>query len=263
MVNNILRKYGKAPYTVALIHGGPAASGGMEPICRELSSSFGILEPLQTKNAIEGLVEELRTDIEENAKGPVALVGHSWGAWLSVIFTHASPESVSKLILVGSGPFEEKYAKGLMDFRMGRLGDKERSELKKINSELTKAKGRERDRLMMSFGRIMSKADSFELMDHEEPEISFNYGSHVSVWDEASKMRRDGKLLAMASGISCPVVAIHGDHDPHAADGVRLPLSRAVKDFKFYLLERCGHEPWYEKYAKSVFYEILNKELKA
>ena len=30
----------------------------------------------------------------------------------------------------------------------------------------------------------------------------------------------------MGRKIKCPVVAIHGDYDPHLAEGVREPLSR-------------------------------------
>jgi len=58
-----------------------------------------------------------------------------------------------------------------------------------------------------------------------------------------------------------PVGAIHGDYDPHPAAGVRTPLLRVVKNFRFILLENCGYHPWAEKQAKSVFYNILMDEL--
>jgi pimeloyl-ACP methyl ester carboxylesterase len=58
------------------------------------------------------------------------------------------------------------------------------------------------------------------------------------------------------------VVAIHGDHDPHPADGVREPLERALSDFRFVLLDRCGHEPWQERHARDRFYAILRNELR-
>jgi len=40
------REYGKAPFKTAVIHGGPGGSGEMAPVARELSSTRGILEPL-------------------------------------------------------------------------------------------------------------------------------------------------------------------------------------------------------------------------
>ncbi|MBN2487927.1 MAG: alpha/beta hydrolase, partial [Methanosarcinaceae archaeon] len=59
----------------------------------------------------------------------------------------------------------------------------------------------------------------------------------------------------------CPVVAIHGDYDPHPATGIEEPLSRIVKDFRFILLKNCGHYPWMERDAKNKFYKIILEEL--
>ena len=49
-----LRKYGNAPFNVAVIHGGPGASGEMAPVARKLSSNWGVLEPLQTEASLDG-----------------------------------------------------------------------------------------------------------------------------------------------------------------------------------------------------------------
>lgn len=54
-----LRKYGKPPFNIAVIHGGPGAPGEMAPVARELSSYCGVLEPLQTEASLEGQVREL------------------------------------------------------------------------------------------------------------------------------------------------------------------------------------------------------------
>jgi pimeloyl-ACP methyl ester carboxylesterase len=70
-------------------------------------------------------------------------------------------------------------------------------------------------------------------------------------------------LLRLASEVQCPVVAIHGDHDPHPAAGVRDPLARVVPDLRFVLLERCGHTPWLERQARATFFEALERELSA
>lgn len=56
-------------------------------------------------------------------------------------------------------------------------------------------------------------------------------------------------------------MAIHGDYDPHPAEGVRRPLSRVLDDFEFVLLESCGHRPWIERAARDWFYDILRQEL--
>lgn len=82
-----------------------------------------------------------------------------------------------------------------------------------------------------------------------------------AVWGEAQELRRSGELLKLGQYIRCPVVAIHGDHDPHPAAGVEIPLGRTVKNFRFILLENCGHEPWIERIAREKFYKIVKEEL--
>lgn len=51
-----LRIYGNAPFTVAVIHGGPGALGEMAPVAKELSHVWGTLEPLHTAKTIEGQI---------------------------------------------------------------------------------------------------------------------------------------------------------------------------------------------------------------
>ncbi|HTX43639.1 MAG TPA: alpha/beta hydrolase, partial [Methanocella sp.] len=96
----------------------------------------------------------------------------------------------------------------------------------------------------------------------EEEKIEAREDMYRSVWGEAAQLRRSGELLRIAKRISCPVVAIHGDYDPHPAEGVEKPLSKAVKDFRFILLKDCGHEPWNERRARGTFYSILREELR-
>ena len=76
------------------------------------------------------------------------------------------------------------------------------------------------------------------------------------LYDGSIGLRR-GKLLEFAKKIQCPVVAIHGEHDPHPSEGVSEPLSRILKDFQLILLEKCGHRPWIERSVKDRFYSIL------
>ena len=79
MTNNV-RKYGDSPFSVAVVHGGPGASGEMAPVASELSSICGVLEPLQTATSVEGQIQELQKVLQGHADIPVTLIGHSWGA---------------------------------------------------------------------------------------------------------------------------------------------------------------------------------------
>ncbi len=255
------RLYGNKPFRIAVIHGGPGAPGEMAPVARELASVRGVIEPLQTATSIQGQVEELHSVIENTADLPVILIGYSWGAWLSFIYTAAYPLSVGKLILVSSGPFEEKYARGIMNTRLTRLTEEERTEVFAVMEKLNGPASGESDELMARFGELMARADSYDPLTWDNEVLECQSDIYRKVWREASVLRSSGKLLAMGEKIRCPVVANHGADDPHPAEGVKEPLSRILPDFKFIRLRHCGHTPWKERAARDRFYRKLKSEI--
>jgi pimeloyl-ACP methyl ester carboxylesterase len=180
---------------------------------------------------------------------------------LSTIIAARHPALVSKLILVGAGPFEEPYAKDIMDVRMGRLAPDDRHAVQTLIGQLEAAGGQPSDQMLARLGRLLRKADAYDPLPGEDAALECSAAIYSKVWPEASELRRSGGLLEFAKNIRCPVVAIHGDYDPHPAAGVREPLTEAIRDFRFILLEQCGHEPWREQRARETFYARLEEEL--
>lgn len=255
------RRYGDAHYKVALVHGGPGAPGEMAPVAGELSSSYGVLEPLQTQATLEGQLEELRALLEENGDLPVTLVGYSWGAILSFVFAARNPSYVDKLILVSSGVFEDTYVKRIKSNRLKRLNEQERARLEGLMSVMNDPNAQEKDAAFAQLGELLDKADSYDPLPHENDTIAYQHDIFKGVWDGAEVLRSSGQLLRMGKEIACPVVAIHGDFDPHPYEGILSPLSRVLLDFRLILLDKCGHHPWYEKHAKDEFYAALKREI--
>jgi pimeloyl-ACP methyl ester carboxylesterase len=256
-----LRKYGNRPFSVAVIHGGPGAPGEMASVARELSSIRGILEPLQTAKTLEGQVQELKTVLENDGDLPVTLIGFSWGAWLSYILAAGYPSIVEKLVLVSSGVYEEKYAVEIMRIRMSRISQEEGKEFVDLMETLINPASKNRGTLMSRLGELTFKSDSYDPLPRDNEILDYQYDVYHGVREQASKLRSSGKLLDMGTEIQCPVIAIHGDYDPHVAEGVREPLSRVLKDFRFILLEKCGHYPWLERNARDRFYAIIKNEI--
>jgi pimeloyl-ACP methyl ester carboxylesterase len=256
-----LRKHGKPPFSVAVIHGGPGAPGEMAPVARELSGACGVLEPLQTKPMLQGQLRELRNVLQENGDPPIVLVGYSWGAMLSFIFAAQNPPLMKKLILVSSAVFEDKYAVDIMRTRLSRLSGEERTMVDSLWKVLDDPGAKDKSEIFAQLSELISKADSYDPLPHESEVIEYQYEIYQSVWKEAEELRRSGKLLELGKNIQCPVLAIHGGYDPHPAEGVEAPLTSVLNDFRFILLEKCGHRPWTERQAKERFFEILREEL--
>jgi pimeloyl-ACP methyl ester carboxylesterase len=262
-----LRKYGKSPFSIAVVHGGPGAAGEMAPVACELAADWGILEPIQTATSLEGQVEELKSTLENNGDLPVTLVGFSWGAWLSFIVAARNPAIIKKLILVGSGAFEEKYAAKIQETRLSHLSEEEGVEFESIFRTLDDPTTENKDLVFARLGELALKADAYDPeayapeMDKPE-EINCHANIFQSVWADAAELRRSGQLLELGNDIKCPVAAIHGDYDPHPAEGVQKPLSAILKSFRFTLLKNCGHKPWIERQARDEFFRVLQEELR-
>ncbi len=256
-----LRTYGRAPFNVAVIHGGPGAPGHMAPVARELASEWGVLEPLQTAASVAGQVQELRKVLETRGHPPLTLIGSSWGAMLGFMLAARYPALVKKLILVGSGVFKEQYAAGIEATRLSRLTDAEKNEADALVEALQDPATQDKNTPLARLGRLFTKADAYNPFTLDTENLEVQYDIHQRVWSEAAEFRRRGDLLTLGRQVRCPVLVIHGDYDSHPAEGVQKPLASVLDDFRFILLERCGHLPWIEREAREKFFEILRAEL--
>jgi len=259
----MVRIYGEKPISICVIHGGPGAHGSMAPVARELSGYPGVLEPMQSGHSIEALMKELRSQVSEHAVAPVTLIGHSWGAWISYLFAAQFPGTVNKIILVAGGPFTSKYARTLDKTRLSRLSSAEQKEFQELIRQLALPSPDE-VKHMSRLEEILLKSDSFspsyaDMNKHDS--LPPDPRSFRALWHEGEQLRRSGALLSYGSSIECPVIGIHGDYDPHPAAGVRKPLEKVLRDFRFHLLERCGHYPWFEEHARDRFFTLIRNEL--
>lgn len=250
-----IRQYGAPPSRVVVLHGGPGGAGEVEPFARELARrGHAVLEPFQTRRSVDGQVDELSSQIERFCKPPVIVIGWSWGAWLGCLLAAGHSALVHKLVLVGSGPFEARYAAMIRATKDSRLSSDQIAELKTLRL------GEEPDHVAR-FIELGDVTDTYARDQSPQPVVTFDGAIHAAVWHEAGEMRRNGALLEAVSAIECPVVAIHGDHDPRPSEGVRGPLQDVLPTADFVELERCGHKPWQEIHAKEEFYRLLQSTI--
>jgi len=256
-----LRCYGKSPFQVIVLHGGPGAPGSAGPVAKGLASHWNVIEPFQTADSIDGQVNEHVEIINTYTDPPIGVVGHSWGGWLGFIIAARHPELVKNLILVSSGPFEQKYVNQLQETRSNRLTDKEKGKIQLYSSRLESDKKHVKKSAFKRLGEIYSRVDSFDEIEESKTGIDYMPDTCRKVWLEATKIRKSGNLLKLGEKITCPVTAIHGNYDPHPFQGVSKPLSSVLNKFQFVLLENCGHRPWFEKNAREEFFQSLRDHL--
>ncbi len=256
------RTYGHAPFQVAVVHGGPGAPGSMAPVARRLSGRMGVMEPFQTAMTLKGQMAELAQQLSDHLAGPAILVGHSWGAMLSYLVSARYPRLVKKLIMISSGMMDEASADQLLSTRLSRLAQADRNAFLDLVEQLHRPTGTVKDHLMGQLGALCVKADSLAPLSLDTGGLKCDYEQFSRVWPEMEKIRHSGELLSIGSHIQCPVVALHGDYDPHPAQKVKEPLGSVIRDFEFILLSQCGHWPWLEKEAQEGFFKHLEMALK-
>lgn len=255
------RTWGSVPRSVAVIHGGPGALGEMGPVARELSAIRGIFEPFQTATSVPGQVGELAIHLVEQTALPVVLVGFSWGAMLSILYAAQYPSSVAKLVLIGSGPLDPAYADAIMETRLGRLPNEERFEVLALMKDLNDPSVQVSPVDLARFGDLIALADSVDPLPAEPSGFALMPAVHRLVWEEAATLRASGYFLEKVRSLTCPVVVLHGACDPHPAQGVVEPLTRAGIDLRVHLLPACGHVPWMERQARDQFFDLLKREI--
>ena len=251
------RKHGEAPYRTVVVHGGPGAAGSLEPLAEKLSERGGILEPFQTKTAIPELVSELRTQLEET-EPPVLLIGHSWGAWLTLAVAVRYPETVGELVWIGCPPLEEKYVPQIAARRLQNLTPEEGKRFLGLSEIL---KENPDDRLLAELGRLAEKSDGYR-PDPSVKTIRPDAAAYAAIWEQAADWRKRGVWKKALTRLRCPVWVIHGEQDPHPAEGVTEPLRASGAVYRTTLLPRCGHAPFSETEARETFFRLLQAAIR-
>ncbi len=255
------KKYNRKPYRIALLHGGPGAPESITPLAKVIAKKFSILEPIQSGYTSKAQVKELHELLTEDAELPVILIGWSWGAWLAYIFSSCHPGLVRKLILVSCPSFEGKYAGQMSRIRLARMSKDQKKKLRWLGQALRDPEGENKDKIFARYGELFDRVDSYERQAVKAIHKG-QFRIFKSIWQKASNLRRNGRLIEYGKNIKAPVSIIHGDYDPNPYQGVVYPLSEVIGDLKLYILEKYGHTPWEERYAKDAFYRLLSSIIK-
>lgn len=255
--------YGPGAPKIVLVHGGPGAPGELNPVCKELANrGIGCIEPMQTARSLEGQIEELKAQIETYCNAPICLLGYSWGAMLALLTAAKYPQLARKVILVSSACFDEESAATIKETRLRRLSSSEREMLEECLRSLNDETGNDALKHAEKLQSLILLSDCYDPVCASEP-VSLQTEIYKAVWPQAVELRKSGKLLQRIVAYPGPVVAIHGDYDPHPSSGIKIPLENTLSRFSFIELSHCGHIPWIEQSAAPIFFDFLEREIKS
>ena len=265
--------YGTKGEYVLLLSGGPGSDvGHMKIFSDTLNRNFqcilleqrgtgrSVLKKYDSSSINMNLYVE---DIEALRKHLKAerfiLLGASWGALLSLLYSSAYPANVSKIIIAGAGPLTSDYANVFDDnLRMRFLSHERelrnfwRDKMREDTSLFVKANY---ERTKMGWPAYfydrnlgLKEAANYKITDDNFYVFPAFFKAHP-VFDIRPRLSR----------IIAPLLIIQGRQDPGGEANV-MEINQLVKGSKLKFIERCGHMPELEKPAETwkLIYEFLH-----
>ncbi len=252
-----VRTYGDTGPLVAVLHGGPGAPGSVAQLARDLSSFSRVLEPLQRRSGdIPLTVAQHVADLAAVLPEPTTLIGSSWGAMLALSFAAAHPDKARSLVLVGCGTYDrvsrDVYHRTMND-RLGPVGQERKAQLKRQLTDTDQP-----DAVLAQIGALDGYAQAFDLV--EEPNYTgIDAAGHRETWSDVLRLQDEGIEPAAFSAITCPVLMLHGDTDPHPGRSTHETLREFIRQIEYVEIPQCGHEPWLERWGREPFLDTLRR----
>lgn len=250
---------------MAVLHGGPGAPGSAGSLARDLAEGFRVLEPLQRRSGgIPLTVARHVADLDAVLPDGTALVGHSWGAMLALSFAAAHPGRARSLALVGSGTYDAATRDVFRQAVEKRLGEEGRRRLDELNGRIEGASaGPDLNQVVGRLGDLMEEAQCHEHLPGFGDPVEVDGLGHRETWADALRLQAAGIEPAAFAAITCPVLMLHGDDDPHPGPATFELLRRFVPQAQYRGFPQCGHKPWAERHAREPFLAVLRKWLGA
>jgi pimeloyl-ACP methyl ester carboxylesterase len=86
---------------------------------------------------------------------------------------------------------------------------------------------------------------------------AFDEAAHVQTWQDMLRPQTDGVCPQVCAAFRSPALMLHGEHDLHPGEMIRDRLSPYLPQLEYRALERCGHSPWTERFARDEFLGVL------
>lgn len=256
-----VRVHGKSGPDVVVLHGGPGAQGSVASLAASMAPWARVHEPIQRRAGIFPLtVEQHAEDLFRVAPKRAVYIGHSWGAMLALSYAAKYPGTVSSVVLVGCGCYDEtcreEYARRLR----GALGPAGTARVEDLERRLAEAKDAAwRDSLFGQIGDTIERAQAVDPLGVTVADTTPDAAGHQETWADVIRLQKEGIEPVRFAGITCPVLMLHGDRDPHPGTMIRDSLRPYIPQLAYIGIHDCGHLPWLERHGREPFYRSLRQ----
>lgn len=247
------------PPKLFLIHGGPGAQGSLHGLSNALPIELRPREILQRYSGEVPLtVNQHIADMAAIIQEPSNILGHSWGAMLTLSFASQFPHRCRRLILVGCGTYSTK-SRAEYEKRINERTDPIRKA--ELKAAVANAESDiERQAAFRAYAEYATSLQAHSPIADPFPDSAteLDPDGHAETWRDAMRLQSEGIEPARLASIACPVTLIQGRQDPHPGGMIYDDLKPHIPQLEYVELLDCGHEPWLEKYTRIKFLELVS-----
>jgi proline iminopeptidase len=243
---------------VLLLHGGPGLCDYLGPVADMLGDIATVhryeqrgcgrspqVEPIN----FDTLVSDIEALRETWGHERWALVGHSWGATLALLYATAHPRRVTKLAYVSGVGITEAWKPEFRRSRDERLTEHERRRRDDVVERIVAG---DRDpALEAELAELQIRPDFVDVSRFLKVSRPFfahppNRPVNARLNEEWTRLVDSGVLRERARGLHVPTLVLHGEGDPRPPWPAR-ELAELIPGARFVLLNAVGHEPFWER----------------
>ena len=256
------QRFGKGD-PILVVHGGPGLDQGyLLPQMLELAKDHEVIfyDQRGSGRSLEASIDLKYIRSDQFAKDletlrlklglkKVALIGHSWGGFLSMSYAIKYTANVSSLILVGSVPADYKGQKAFADEFNKRMHSIKHKIDPLFNQKTLSALSKEQinDAYRDLFSVYFEKPSNIQKLTLDMSKKSAIGGFKVlSLMLKTSYFTPDCNLIPALRRLTVPTLIIHGNQDIIPIDTAKT-IHKVISGSKVVYLNDCGHFPYIEK----------------
>lgn len=244
---------------VVLCHGGPGVYDYMEPVAAMIHDLAAVhrydqrgcgrsqdKDPYDVASFIADL-DALRVHWGYESW---TVIGHSWGAYLALLYAVEHPERVSRLVYFSGTGIDPAWHLDYRRNREAKLSPNSRERLRVLDSRRPAATGEDLARIEEERSALIESTNYYDAARFGDTvrfdRFPINYKQNAILNAECKRMEAAGELHDQVRRVDAPTLILDGEGDPRPR-WARAQLACLLPNSRHVTIARAGHEMWIER----------------